>query len=209
MRILTFLCMGLAVSLMAPAGAAALEAPDPPGSPTTTPQEDSAPVYVPLREVLPQLTEQTGIQFQVPESLQDDLIPWPNHEDVDNPPSMAWIRDYSHIDLVDEETGKRKIILLTSNSGRAPVEPAVTHARLKRTIPVLDKLKPILSKGKLRKLIKSSPRYSLPLELYEDEEYRAFFSTFEVHSPKDLKNRKKVTKIRTAARKLLLQMKDD
>ena len=90
MRILTFLCWGLAVSLMAPVGTAASEeAPDPPSGP----QGDLGPRDVPLREVLPQLTEQTGIQFQVPESLQDELIPWQNNGERDDASySTGWVR---------------------------------------------------------------------------------------------------------------------
>ena len=140
--------------------------------------------------------------------LQEELIPWRSNEDAADTPSMDWIRNFSHIDLVDEETGQRKIILLSSNSGIAPASSA-THTRVKRPIPVPDQPKSTLSKGKLLKLIRNPSRKSLPLELYEDEEYRAFFSTLGVQSPEDLKNRKTVTKVRTAARRLLLQMKND
>lgn len=214
LRNLTLIGLGLAVGLMVPAiNAAEVEAPDPP----TVPQRDSAPRYVPLREVLPELSEQTGIEFQVPDSLQDELIPWTNNKDADDTPSMDWVRNFSHVDLVDEETGQRKIILLTSNSGTAPSALATQKtARVKRSVPdtrvnppIPNRTKPTLSKRKLRKLIRHPSRYSLPLELYEDEEYRAFFSTLGVQTPKDLKNRKKVIKIRKAARRLIVQMLDD
>jgi hypothetical protein len=153
MRILIFLYFGLAVGLMAPSGAAVAETPVPPLS---APQADPAPRYMPLRDVLPELSEQTGIQFQVPDSLHDELIPWQEEGGKDGSPSMDWVRNFSHIDLVDEETGQRKIILLTSNSGTAPVHRKASQIR--RAVP--GKPKPTLSREKALK-IGGIPEHSL------------------------------------------------
>ena len=74
--------------------------------------------------------------------LQEELIPWRSNEDAADTPSMDWIRNFSHIDLVDEETGQRKIILMTSDS----MTPAKGHwygiryDGLGRTMPELRNL---------------------------------------------------------------------
>jgi hypothetical protein len=219
MRILTFLYFGLAVGLMASAGAAVAESPVPPLS---APQGDPTPRYVPLRDVLPTLAEQTGIDFQVPDSLQDELIPWQEEGGEDGSPSIDWVRNFSHIDLVDEETGQRKIILLTSNSGSAPIGQA-TPARIKRSVSntrVKSPLPETLFKNRFKELLelKLSKEKLLKLGgvpdmkvygLWEDEEYRDFFSSLGIKTSQDLIKLQKIQKVRTAARKILMRMNND
>ncbi len=199
-RILRVFYIGLAVGLLAVPGWAGSEPLVPPSAPSGNP----APEYVPLREALPQISEQTGIQFQVPEELQGELIPL-QEEETPGSYSMDWLKDYSRIEIVDEQTGKRKIILMRSGASR-PLEiskgPAPRQA-FQANQAAQGEPPPTLSREKLLELVKGPYRSPLPMELYQDEEYRTFFSAWGVRSPRDLKNRIKAKKIRREARKLL------
>jgi len=196
--------MGLVVSLLAvPYWAGSEPAVPPPG-----PLANNATRYVPLREALPLLSEQTGIQFQVREELQGGMIPLQENGEAPDSYSLDWLKDYSHIEIVDEQSGKRKIILMTSGTSRS-LEIPKDHAPRKTfqvNQAVQDESTHTLSREKLLKLVEGPYRSPVPTELYQDEEYRAFFSKWGVRSPSHLKNRMKAKKIRREARKLLNQM---
>jgi hypothetical protein len=202
-RILRIFYFGLMVGLLAVPGWTGPQS----SVPSSGPSGNLALKYVPLRDALPQLSKQTGIHFQVPEELQEELIPL-QEGGATGSYSMDWLKDYSHIEIVDEQTGKRKIILMRSRTSHSPEISNRLEGRktFQANKPVQSEPPPTLSREKLLKLVEGPYRNPIPTELYQDEEYRAFFSELGVRSPRGLKNRIKAKKIRREARKLLSKM---
>lgn len=204
-RILRIFYIGLAIGLLAMPDLAKSQ----PAVATSAPSGNPALEYVPLRDALPQLSEQTGIQFQVPEELLGEMISLQENGEAPGSYSMDWLRDYNHIEMVDEQSGKRKIILMrrgTSGSPEISKGPAFRKT-IQANKPVQGEPHPTLSREKLLELAQDPYGSRIPTELYQDDEYRAFFSAWGVRSAGDLKNWRKVRRIKQEARKLLYKKK--
>jgi len=205
MRILRIFYIGLAVGILAMPDLAKSE----PSVPPSPSEDNPAPEYVPLRDALPQISEQTGIQFQVPEELLGEMISLQENGEASGSYSMDWLRDYNHIEIVDEQSGQRKIILMrrgTSGSPEISKGPA-SRRTIQANKPVQGEPHPTLSREKLLELAQDPYGSRIPTEFYEDDEYRVFFSAFGVRSAEDLKNWRKVKRIKQEARKLLYKTK--
>lgn len=167
-------------------------------------------------------SEITGIQVRISEELHKDGEIFIQRYAVKD---HSWLKDFSRIEIFNEHTGKNEIILLKSHPWESPEEPNLetattriqTKTRLSPTpapsrFPRIKSFANVgkdlsLSREKLQKLIKGPYRSPLPVGLYEDPEYQAFFTQLGVKSVAQLQNKKQAKKIRKAARRMLHQMK--
>ena len=169
--------------------------------------------WLPLGEVIQKYSKETGIRVRLSQKLQA------NGEIINRLYSVmdrSWLDDFSRIEIFNEDTEKKEILLLTSHPGKASARlnltsraakgaggktPSRPTASTRNSFPIGNG--DSISRTKLLKLIKGSYRSPLPVELYEDQEYHAFFAQFGVQTAEDLQNRNKAKKIRRAARRLL------
>jgi len=183
------------------------------GPATANPPEPAETQWLPLREIIQQYSETTGNQVRIKDDETFDQL-----YSVNDP---SWLEDFSRIEILNEQTGKKEIILLGRVEGRPPVTSNRTNktARIHpKTTLSREKLhrtnktarihpETTLSREKLQELVKGSRRSPLPVNLYEDPEYRRFFAQFGVTAPRDLRNWRYANKIRQAAARRLLKMK--
>lgn len=177
------------------------------GPETATPPEPAETQWLPLREIIQQYSEATGNQVRIKDDETFDQL-----YSVNDP---SWLEDFSRIEILNEQTGKKEIILLGRAGGRPPAKSsrinktARIHPTKSNRINKTARIHPetTLSREKLQKLIKGAMRSPLPVNLYEDPEYRKFFAQLGVTAPRDLKNGRYTSKIRRVAHRLLNRMR--
>ena len=178
--------------------------------------------FLSLREVIRRFSQRTGIAIRLSQELQvDDKALRELYFVRDD----SWLEQFSRMEIHYQETGEKEIILLKSHSLNSSRDP--NQKKRASRVPIKTQLespqgpsrgfdpqrhearKLPLPLEKLQKLVKGPYRSPLPVNMYEDPEFRAFFAQFGINSPQDLQDRKKAKKIRKAARRWLYQMRSN
>ena len=191
---------------------------------SSPPPEDSPTRYVPLGQVLPRATQETGVEFQALDPLLMEEVPasesGPNRE-LNMEPVLD---EFSRIELFGDDSKLRKVIILNRNTGSQSQAPTVTPTpsgnpkkRVSRsvstpkptarsaTIPLPETN---LSKKQLQTLIRGAYRSPLPEKLWDDPEYQEFLMSQGITSREEMKDRNKAKNVRKTVRRMLWQLKN-
>lgn len=195
-----------------------------PTIPNTAPASDRSTQYVPLGQVLPRATQESGIQFQAPDPMLKEEVPVKESGPNRNLNLEPVLDEFSRIELFGDDSELRKVIILNRNTGAQSQSPtAATSSPRKqskpgvRSTPVPNRnprnvSPPLpatnLSKEQLQKLIRGAYRSPLPENLWDDPEYREFFVGQGIQSREEMKDRNKAKNVRKTVRRLLWQLKN-
>jgi len=88
--------------------------------PKATPQVETE--WLPLREVIQKYSETTGNQIRISGTLQtnDKLM-----DQVYSANDPSWLEDFNRIEIFNEQTGKKEIIILGKVNGSSPTGPSL------------------------------------------------------------------------------------
>lgn len=187
-------------------------------------QPESSTRYAPLGQVLPRATQESGVQFQVPDPMLKEQVPVRESGPNRNLNLEPVLDEFSRIELFGDDSELKKVILMNRNTGARSQAPTVTSApsipnRAKHTrrsapaqksvtrpsqaLPTTD-----LSKEQLQTLIRGAYRSPLPENLWDNPEYREFLAGQGITSREEMKDRNKAKNVRKTVRRLLWQLKN-
>ena len=197
--------------------------PVPGGMPRTAPPPDPPDGvsirYAPLGQVLPRATQESGVQFDVPETIFQEQVPVKESGPDRNLDLGPVLDGFSRIELYEGDSELKKVILLNRNQGgssQAPVSappPALNRSALNKprpsTRPVPHRLSTTnLSREQLQKLVRGSYRSPLAEELWDNPEYQEFLIGQGILSREEMTDRDKTKKLRRTIRRLLMQLQN-
>ncbi len=195
-----------------------------PSIPSTSPPPDNSTQYVPLRQVLPRATQESGVQFQAADPVLKEEVPLRESGPNRNLNLEPVLDEFSRIELFGDDSKLQKVIILNRNTGassqaptaaisptRKQIKPPVRGAAAQKSIPQtapqpLPKTK--LSKEQLQKLIRGAYRSALPEDLWDDSDYREFLTEQGIASREEMKDQNKAKNIRKTVRRLLWQLRN-
>jgi len=197
-----------------------------PSTPNVAPPEDYTKQYVPLGQVLPRATQESGVQFQAPDPLLTEEVPVKKSGPGQNLNMEPVLDEFSRIKLFGDDSELQKVIILNRNTNSQTQAPtaAITSTRKQvssrargtrvpsqkpATRPVTPPL-PVtkLTKEQLQKLIRGAYRSALPEKLWDDPDYQEFLVGQGVSSREEMKDRNKAKNVRKTVRRLLWQLKN-
>jgi len=219
------ICVCGLIGALWPEHAASQTTPFPvPTLPNTSPPPAPSKRYVPLGQVLPRATQESGVQFQATDPILREEVPVSESGPNRNINLEPVLDEFSRIELYGDDSELQKVIILNRNTGaqsQAPTSaiPSIQqkikpHARsaaipkrIPRTVP-----QPLpttqLSKEQLQKLIRGAYRSAIPQELWDDPDYREFLIGQGITSRQEMKDRNKAKNVRKTVRRLLWQLKN-
>jgi hypothetical protein len=195
-----------------------------PKAPNASPPPDRFTRYVPLGQVLPRATRESGVQFQAPDPMLREEVPVRESGPNRNLNLEPVLDEFSRIELYGDDSKLKKVIILNRNTGaqsqaptattpstRKPVRPSARRTpapkRTPRSVPP-----PLpttqLSSERLQELIRGAYRSALPEKLWDDPEYREFLVGQGITSREEMKDRNKAKDVRKTVRRLLWQLKN-
>ena len=184
-------------------------------------QPESSTRYAPLGQVLPRATQESGIQFQVPDPMLKEEVPVSESGPNRNLNLEPLLDEFSRIELYGDNSELKKVILLNRNtSAQSQAPTATTRKPVKPTSRIRPAQKPVtrpvpqllpttqLSSEQLQTLIRGAYRSPLPEKLWDDPEYREFLVGQGITSQEEMKDRNKAKNVRKTVRRLLWQLKN-
>ena len=198
-----------------------------PNAPNTSEPPVRFKQYVPLGQVLPRATQESGVQFQATDPMLKEEVPvsasGPNRN-LDLEPVLD---EFSRIELFGEDSELKKVIILNRNTGaqsQAPITTIPSSTRKKVRPPTRGtsarSQKPpgllvptslpttSLSKEQLQALIRGAYRSPLPDNLWDDPGYREFLVGQGIASREEMKDRNKAKNVRKTVRRMLWKLKN-
>ena len=178
--------------------------------------------YVPLGQVLPRATQESGVQFEAPDPLLMEEVPVRESGTEQNLNLEPVLDEFSRIELFGDDSELKKVIILNRNTGepsQAPTGKALSTqpARSARSAPIQRRVSPAASKSlpttkltqaQLQTLIRGAYRSPLPENLWDDPEYQEFLIGQGITSREEMKDRNKAKNVRKTVRRLLWQLKN-
>jgi len=162
----------------------------------------------PLVDVFQRLTDETNIQFRVPDNLTAMRI----NADIVAPDWNAGVqtllKDFSQVSLLDKHGKLSKVVILNSKEWTSQAEAMEQQVRIQnRPRPAAGTGKNpsivpdiVLSKAQLRVLAKGRYGNPLPARLFQRTKYREFLAKHGIESIEDLNVIAKAKAVRRAAR---------
>ena len=191
--------------------------PDPAAS-----QPENPTRYVPLEQVLPRATQESGVQFQAPDPMLKEQVPIHESGPDRNLNLEPVLDEFSRIELFGDDSELKKVILMNRNEGAKSQAPAVTltppqnprqpagrsipnqiPARPAQSLPDTD-----LTQAQLQTLIRGAYRSPLPENYWDEPEYQEFLIGQGITSREEMKDRNKAKNVRKTVRRLLWQLKN-
>ena len=194
--------------------------PVPGGMPRTAPPPDPPDGvsirYAPLGQILPRATQESGVQFEVPQAIYQEPVPVKESGPDRNLDLGPVLDEFSRIELYEGDSELKKVILLNRNQGgssQAPLSAPSNRSALNKprpsTRPAPQPLPATnLSREQLQKLVRGSYRSPLSEELWDDPEYQEFLIGQGILSREEMKDRDKAKKLRRTLRRLLMQTRN-
>ncbi len=179
------------------------------GQPTPAPRP---PRYVPLEQVLPRATQESGVQFAVPDAMLQEEVPVRESGPEQSLELDLVLDEFSRVELYGDDSELQGVILLDHNRGGQSPSPtrslnpprpsAIQKPAARPASPSLPTTQ--LSKEQLQKLVRGPYRSPLPDELWDDPEYQEFLIGQGITSREEMKDRNKAKNLRKTVRRLLL-----
>jgi hypothetical protein len=164
---------------------------------------------IPLRDLLRSIESESGIRFQINESLFKDSVTADIQADTWTEAVLDLLEDINRIELWQDDDHLASVRLLgnkewasvtssTSNSSSTANTQSNSSANSGSTGNQIT-----LSKEQLQILSKGPYRSPLPENLYHEAAYREFLGKYGINAQEDLKDRRKAMRVRREARKQL------
>jgi hypothetical protein len=196
-----------------------------------------APQYVPLQQVVPRASEESGVEIEADGPLLNELVP-AQETGPDQSLDLEPVLDgFSRIELFGDDSELQKVIIMDrieSESSQSPTSASTTRSApvaapsiprsikspQKRTgasapAPAANPAQEIeapesnLDKEQLQELIRGPYRSPLPDKLWDDPAYRQFLTQRGFRTREDMKDRNKAKRLRSTVRRLLWKMRNN
>ena len=158
----------------------------------------------PLGKVLQSIKEKTGIQFHAFPSVLNDRISI-NLNAPDWPTTLnTLLEPYGRAEMWSSRLDRTEIHVLSRAN-----EMVIPQSQMKRKIPAINSessSSQMLTQNHLLKLGKRPFNEPLPPNLYDNPEIRTFLHQNGINSLEDMKDARKIVRVRSKALKLMLQM---
>lgn len=153
----------------------------------------------PLDKVLQAIEGQTGIQFHISPSVQNNRVAVNLNAPDWKTAMKKLLQPYGRMELWNPRLDLTRIHIVSQKavSGRSQTNNEVTEADRRSSST--------LNLGQILKLAKGELNKPLPTGLYADPEIKAFLNSNGIQSPEDMKDTIKAQVIRIKARKILLE----
>lgn len=169
---------------------------------------------IPLRDLLRSIESESGIRFQINESLIKDSVTADIQADTWTEAVLDLLEDINRIELWQDDDHLASVRLLGNKEWPSATSPSTSssssNARRTSNTPSNQPANSAstsneitLSKEQLQILSKGPYRSPLPENLYHEAAYRDFLGKYGINSQEDLKDRRKAMRVRREARKQL------
>jgi len=169
---------------------------------------------IPLRDLLRSIESESGIRFQINESLIKDSVTADIQADTWTEAVIALLEDINRIELWEDDDHLASVRLLgnkewssvtssPTNSSSSNIQRTSNTSRNSSATSGSASNQITLSKEQLQILSKGPYRSPLPENLYHEAAYRDFLGKYGINSQEDLKDRRKAMRVRREARKQL------
>ncbi len=169
---------------------------------------------IPLRDLLRSIESESGIRFQINESLFKDSVTADIQADTWTEAVLDLLEDINRIELWQDDDhlasvrllGNKEWASVTSSATNSPTSNAGSTANSQTSSSANSGLtgnQITLSKEQLQILSKGPYRSPLPENLYHEAAYRQFLGKYGINTQEDLKDRRKAMRVRREARKQL------
>lgn len=155
-----------------------------------------------LEETLQEVSEASGIQFQIPDSLKEFQIK-KDIQGSDWNDAVRKILENFNLVEVNVEGGKLKKVFILGIKNRGSDFQTVNGRPSIDTKRPLEVSKIFLSMDQLRRLAKGPFRSPIPNHLYHEPQLKEFLALHAIGNPEDLDNIQKAMRVRVEARRQL------
>ena len=184
------------------------------GVATTTDGVSIRVKQIPLRDLLRSIESESGIRFQINESLLKDSVTADIQADTWTEAVLDLLEDINRIELWQDDDhlasvrllGNKEWASVTGSATNSPTSNAGSTANSQSSSSANSGLtgnQITLSKEQLQILSKGPYRSPLPENLYHEAAYRQFLGKYGINTQEDLKDRRKAMRVRREARKQL------